>query len=274
MFEEPLRFFVDLIRRDGSLDELVSADHTFANRQLAKHYGFDWNDEAQLSDADAQSKLAEGNELSDWRRFDEARSFGRGGLLPMSVFLTKNSPGLRTSPVKRGYWVVRRLLGEHIPAPPPNVPELPKDEKELGDLSLSQLLAKHRDNSACASCHDRFDSVGLIFEAYGPIGEHRTLDLAGHPVQTEAIFPDGSKGKTLADLQQYIINDRGEDLELNFIRKLMTYALGRSLLLSDTKTIQTVRKRMDENRKSIRAAVHAIVGSPQFQRKRLDDAAQ
>lgn len=270
MFEEPLRFFVDQIQRDGSLDELLSAEHTFANEQLASHYGLNWKEEVPTSDSEQGSKMANRAESSDWRRFNAASKFGRGGLLPMSVFLTKNSPGLRTSPVKRGYWVVRRLLGEHIPAPPPNVPELPKDEKELGELSLSQLLAKHRDNLACASCHDRFDSVGLIFEAYGPIGEHRTVDLAGHPVQTEAVFPDGSHGRTLSDLQQYILNHRRDDLELNFIRKLMTYALGRSLQLSDTKTIETVRSQMNANRNSIRAAIHAIVVSPQFQRKRLD----
>ena len=75
-----------------------------------------------------------------WARVDDARQFGRGGLLTMAVFLTKNSPGLRTSPVKRGYWVVRRLLGEIIPAPPPNVPDLPNDEAKLGDLTLRQTL--------------------------------------------------------------------------------------------------------------------------------------
>ena len=99
--------------------------------------------------------------------------YGRGGLLPMAVFLTKNSPGLRTSPVKRGYWVVRRLLGENIPPPPPNVPELPDDEAKLGDLTLRETLARHRADTSCAGCHERFDAVGLAFEGYGPVGERR-----------------------------------------------------------------------------------------------------
>ena len=81
----------------------------------------------------------------------------------MAVFLTKNAPGLRTSPVKRGYWVVRRLLGERIPPPPPNVPELPNDESKLGELTLRETLAKHRDHASCAGCHDRFDAIGLGF---------------------------------------------------------------------------------------------------------------
>ena len=112
----------------------------------------------------------------------------------MSVFLTKNAPGLRTSPVKRGYWVVHRLLGEYIPAPPPNVPVLPTDETKLGDLTLRETLAQHRANPACSSCHAKFDSFGLAFEGYGPIGETRDRDLAGRPVETGATFPDGSAG--------------------------------------------------------------------------------
>src|SRR5262249_56443670 len=99
-----------------------------------------------------------------WVRVTGANAYGRGGLLPMSVFLTQNAPGLRTSPVKRGYWVVRRVLGEVIPPPPPNVPELPSDESKLGELTLRQTLAMHREHANCAACHERFDSFGLVFE--------------------------------------------------------------------------------------------------------------
>ena len=124
-----------------------------------------------------------------WARVDDAQQYGRGGLLPMAVFLTKNAPGLRTSPVKRGYWVVRRLLGEQIPPPPPNVPELPKDEAKLGDLTLPQMLAQHRADKRCAVCHARFDSVGLVFEGFGPIGERRDEGPGGRPVQTARDVP-------------------------------------------------------------------------------------
>ena len=120
--------------------------------------------------------------------------YGRGGLLPMAVFLTQNSPGLRTSPVKRGHWVVQRVLGEVIPPPPPVVPELPSDEAK-SDLPVRDMLAKHRENPMCAACHARFDSFGLAFEGYGPVGDARTKDLAGRPVDTAVTYPGRHAGQ-------------------------------------------------------------------------------
>src|SRR5204863_4774963 len=130
-------------------------DYTFVNPILARHYG--------MPDREFRP--------DEWVRVDDVRKFGRGGVLPMSVFLTKNAPGLRTSPVKRGYWVVRRLLGEYIPPPPPTVPALPNDEVKLGDLTLRETLARHRQDKSCAGCHVHFDAIGLVFEGYGPVGE-------------------------------------------------------------------------------------------------------
>src|SRR2546423_2359021 len=121
-----------------------------------------------------------------WVKVDNANEYGRGGLLPMGVFLTQNAPGLRTSPVKRGYWVVRGVLGEQIPPPPAVVPELPHDEAKL-DLPLREVLARHRQDPGCASCHARFDAFGLAFEGYGPVGELRSKDLAGRPVDARAV---------------------------------------------------------------------------------------
>lgn len=260
MFEEPLRFFVDLMARDGSVHELIDADHTFVNAVLARHYGVSVKSHHEDPEQNDDSNI--------WYRIDGAAAYGRGGLLPMSVFLTQNSPGLRTSPVKRGYWVVRRLLGEHIPGPPPNVPELPRDEAHFGQQTLAKILASHRDNPACAGCHDRFDSVGLIFEAYGPVGDLRQLDLAGNPVETEAIFPDGTRGSTLEDLKRYLMQSRFEHFERNFTEKLLSFSLGRSLQLSDTQTIRSIQSAMKSESGSIRAAVHAVIASPQFRLKR------
>ena len=255
MYEEPIRFFVDLIRRSGSVLDLLDADHTFVNPILARHYGMP----------------VPGVGPDEWVRVDGAHRYGRGGLLPMSVFLTANSPGLRTSPVKRGYWVVRRMLGEHIPAPPPEVPELPKDEAKLGELTLPQVLARHRDHKSCAGCHQRFDSIGLAFEGYGPIGERRDLDLGGRPVAAKAIFPDGSEGTGLVGLRRYLSQQRQDEYLENLCRKLLAYGLGRGLLPSDDATIKSMRDRLGADGDRFDGLIESIVTSPQFLNKRGKD---
>lgn len=252
MFEEPIRFFVDLVQRDGSVLEFLDANHTFVNTELAKHYGI------------PESLVSDGR----WVRISHADSYGRGGLLPMSVFLTKNAPGLRTSPVKRGYWVVRRLLGERIPPPPPNVPDLPDDETKLGDLTLRQALARHRENASCASCHERIDSIGLAFEGFGPVGERRDRDLGGRPVDTSATFPGGSAGTGIDDLRAYLQKHRQEEFIDNLCRKLVAFALGRSLILSDELLLRDIRVKLEADDYRFGSLIESIVTSPQFLNKR------
>jgi hypothetical protein len=188
----------------------------------------------------------------------------------MAVFLTKNAPGLRTSPVKRGYWVVRRLLGEQIPAPPAEVPELPTDEAKLGELTLRETLLRHREHKSCAACHDRFDSVGLVFEGYGPIGERRDRDLGGRPIDARATFPDGSTGTGLDGLRAYLRKHRQDDFVENLCRKLLAYALGRGLLPSDDDTIDSMKANLAAERYRFGALVDSIITSPQFLNRRAE----
>ncbi len=256
MFEEPVHFFTDLVKRDGSILDLVDARHTFVNPVLGKHYGM--ADSVEFGD-------------SDWQRVEHADAFGRGGLLGMSVFLTKNSPGLRTSPVKRGYWVVRRLLGEAIPPPPPNVPDLPEDETKLGELSLREVLARHRDHESCAGCHQRFDSIGLAFEGFGPIGERREKDLGGRPVETTADFPGGVQGEGLDGVRTYLKNHRQADFVDNFCRKLLAYALGRQLLLTDEPLMTELKNQLQANEYRFSTVIETIVTSRQFRTKRGEE---
>jgi hypothetical protein len=252
MFEEPVHFFTDLVRRNGSVLDFVYGDYTFVNPVLARHYGMP--EPAVAPDG--------------WVRVDEAHKYERGGLLPMSVFLTKNAPGLRTSPVKRGNWFVTKLLGEHIPAPPPNVPVLPTDETKLGDLTLRQALERHRQDKTCASCHAKFDSFGLVFEGFGPIGEVRLTDLAGRPVETSAVFPDGSQGTGLAGLRAYFRTKVQDEFLDNLCRKLMVYALGRSLLPSDDFVIAAMHQKLSADGYRFDDLVEGIVTSRQFLTKR------
>ena len=261
MFEEPLRLFIDIARQNRSVLHFLDSDDTFVNPILAKHYGInlanDGTDAGTIEDT--------------WNRVPNAKDYGRGGMLAMSVVLTRNSPGLRTSPVKRGYWVVRRLLGENIPPPPPAVPELPKDESNLGELSLPQLLARHRHHKACAGCHDRFDSIGVAFEGYGLIGERRELDLGGRPVEAKALFPDGTERTGIDGLRKYVTQTRRDEIIDNLCRKLLSYALGRSLLLSDKSTLDAMKQKLAEDDYRFQSLVEAIVTSPQFLNKRGEE---
>jgi hypothetical protein len=251
MFEEPVRFLMDLVREDRSVLDCLHGKHTFVNPVLARHYGM------------PEPK----GRPDEWVRI-EANRHGRGGLLPMAVFLTKNSPGLRTSPVKRGYWVVRRLLGETIPAPPAQVPELPEDEAKLGERTLRETLARHRADTSCAGCHNRFDALGVVFEGYGPIGERREKDLGGRPVETQADFPGGGEGVGLEGLRSYIRERRQEEFIDNLCRKILAYALGRSLELSDEVLIEEMRKKLVANGYRFGTMVETIVISPQFVNQR------
>jgi mono/diheme cytochrome c family protein len=251
MFEEPVRFIDDTIRNGRSMLDLLYGKHTFVNGVLARHYGME----------DLRIKPG------DWVRVDDAERYGRGGVLPMAAFLTQNAPGLRTSPVKRGYWVARQLLGEAIPPPPPTVPELPADESKM-DLPLRQLLATHRQHPACAGCHQRFDGFGLAFEGYGPVGEQRTKDLAGRAVDTRAEFPGGGQGTGVVGLVDCIRSRREPDYVSNLCRKVLVYALGRGLQLSDEPLLEQMRSAFASGGHRFPVLIESIVVSPQFLNQR------
>jgi hypothetical protein len=251
MFQEPIHFLEDAIQNDRSVLDMLYGHYTFVNPVLAKHYGM--------------PEVKGDNDT--WVRVDDAGAYQRGGLLPMAVFLTQNSPGLRTSPVKRGYWIVHRVLGEIIPPPPPVVPELPADEAK-SDLPLRDALAQHRANPVCAACHAKFDTFGLALEGYGPVGEARTKDLADRPVDTSAVFPGGSQGIGLEGIENYIREHRQEGFVDGLSRKLLAYALNRSLQLSDESIVERMETKLPAKDYRFDSLVEAIVTSPQFLNKR------
>lgn len=252
MFEEPIRFLLNVFQNDSSLLDMLYGKYTFVNGPLAKHYKMDVT-------------VPEGQ----WVRVDDADRYGRGGILPMSVFLTQNSPGLRTSPVKRGYWLVRKVLGEHIPPPPATVPDLPKDEGQLGDRTLRQVLEAHRQNPACAGCHARFDAFGLVFEGYGPIGDQRTKDLGGKLVDTRAPFPGGSERTGLSGLRDFLREQRQTEFVDTVCRKLLSYSLSRGLQASDDPLLLQMRQKLMANGYRFSTLIDTIVTSKQFRNRRV-----
>jgi hypothetical protein len=281
MFQEPVRFIEDVIRNNRSVFDMLYGNYTFVDRVLAKHYGMNVFPDPppapkpvvppggpgrgviQQPDATPPPKP----EPDVWVRVDDADKYQRGGLIPMAVFLTENSPGLRTSPVKRGHWLVSKVLGEVIPPPPPVVPELPHDEAK-SDLPIRDLLAQHRANPVCGSCHARFDVFGLALEGYGPIGEARTKDLAGRTIDASATLPGGVEEVGLQGVQAYIRERRQKGFVDGLSRKLLSYALNRSLLLSDEPLVATMQSRLALNGNRFDTLVETIVTSPQFRNKR------
>ncbi|HYP07164.1 MAG TPA: DUF1592 domain-containing protein [Bryobacteraceae bacterium] len=257
MFLEPVRMIEDAVKNNRPILDLLYGNYTFVNPVLAKHYG--------IPDVKGDA--------NDWVRVENASRFGRGGLLPMAVFLTQNSPGLRTSPVKRGNWVVQRLLGEIVPPPPPVVPELPEDEAK-SELPVREMLAKHRENALCAACHARIDSFGIPFEGYGPVGNLRTKDLAGRPVDTAATYPGGSVRDGVEGLKSFIRERRQKDFVANVSRKLLAYSLNRSLQLSDEPLIERMQQQAAANEFRFNSLVETIVTSPQFLNRRSPVAQQ
>ena len=285
MFEEPVRFFGDVIKNNGSVLEMLYGNYTFVNPVLAKHYGM--NDIPEFRMVEVKPPAGPGRRMipmgepahpapvfadpsvtaNTWIRVDDAGKYERGGLLPMAVFLTQSSPGLRTSPVKRGYWLVRRVLGEVIPPPPPVVPELPQDEAKT-DALLKDVLAQHRANPLCAGCHARFDVFGLAMEGYGPVGEARTKDLAGRAIDPSATFPGGYEGSGFRGIQTYIREKRQNDYLDNLSRKLLSYSLSRTLQFSDEPLVEKMDARMSADAYKFDSLVDTIVTSQQFLNKR------
>ena len=239
MYEETVRFFEDMFRKDRSVLDLLDADHTFLNETMAKHYGIDSVSGPQ------------------WRRVDGVKKKGRGGVLGMATVLASQSGASRTSPILRGNWVFETLLGERLPRPPANVPDLPNEVPS--GLTARQLIEKHSSVAACAKCHARIDPYGFALEQYDAIGRFRP-----GTVDTKTRLPNGKEIEGIQGLRDYLTKDRHDDLLRQFCRKLLGYALGREVQLSDEPLLATMKSRLASNEYRFSVAIESILTSPQF----------
>ena len=245
MYEESILLFHNMFRADLPMAQLIDAGHTFVNQTLADHYGLPG---------------VEGNEF---RRIAAAHEHGRGGILALGSVLSKHSGASRTSPVLRGNWIAENLLGERLPRPPDNVPVLPEAETSDG-LSVRELVERHTQLPQCASCHQRIDPLGFALEQYDTIGRRRDKDAAGRPADARARLKDGTDFEGLDGLRQYLLTDRKDDFERQFCRKLLGYALGRRVILSDRPLLEEMAAELEQNEGRVSAAILAIVRSKQF----------
>lgn len=251
MYEESIRTFTDLFQNNRPVTSLLDADHTFVNEALAAHYGIP------------------GVTGPEWRRVDGVRAYGRGGVLGQAAILSKQSGASRTSPILRGNWLCETLLGEKLPRPPKGVPVLP--EEPPAGLSERQLTERHSSDPKCAGCHVRVDPYGFSLEAYDAIGRFRTNDASGLPINAHAKLADGTEFVGLDGLRNYLVQQRQDAFLRQFYRKLLGYALGRSVQLSDKPLIADLQKTLAAQNYPAATAVEWIVRSPQFREVRGRD---
>ncbi|QOV87605.1 DUF1592 domain-containing protein [Humisphaera borealis] len=252
MQEEAIRYFADLFQEDRSVVSLIDADHSFMNGDLARHYG--------LIPA-----------TNDWRRIDGIRARGRGGVLGFAGTLARQAGASRTSPILRGNWVSEVLLGEKLPRPPKGVPVLP--EEAPNGLTERQLIERHSSDASCAKCHQRIDPFGFALEGFDAIGRARTKDAADLPIDTHTRLPNGRELDGLSGLRNYILTERRDDFLRQFARKLLGYALGRSVQLSDQPLLDTMLVDLKSKDDKVGVVVERIVLSRQFREIRGRDLA-
>jgi hypothetical protein len=255
IYEESILFFQDLFQQDRAVTQLLAADYTYLNENLARHYG--------ISGVTGPS----------WRRVDGVRKYGRGGILTLASVHAKQSGASRTSPVLRGNWVVETLLGEKLPRPPADVPVLPDVAGGTDNLTTRQMVVKHVSVPSCAACHVRIDPFGFAFENYDPIGRRRATEAGGLSVDARAKLRDGTEFEGIDGLRNYLLTKKKDVIVRLFCRKLLGYALGRATTLSDTALIDEMVAELKRNDGRVSAAVLAIVRSPQFRMVRGADAA-
>ncbi len=257
MFEEPTRLIASLIQNDRPITQLLNGDTTFVNKPLAAHYGLPFRGAA-----------------GEWHEVSGLRAAGRGGVLGMAVVLAKNSQPQRTSPVKRGFWVVHKLLGEHIPPPPPDVAVLPAKETDTDGKTIRELMKVHVEDARCAKCHQRFDSIGLAMEGFDPIGRGRTKDLAGRPVDNRVALPDGREARGVPEFGEYLAKHRSREFAKTLCQKFLGYALGRSLQLSDQELLERMQAELESNGYRLAKLFELVATSPQFRTQRCADFSQ
>lgn len=248
MLMETQLYFGSIIKEDRTILEFLDSDFTFVNERLAKHYGI-----SGVTGEQFQRVKLEGDH--------------RGGLLGQASILAITSNPTRTSPVKRGKWVMEQLLGTPPPPPPPNVPELEQQEGKLTG-TLRQRMEQHRKDPLCASCHTQMDAIGFGLENFDAIGVWRTNDGEG-PVDPSGTLPNGKSFQGPAELRK-ILKQQDRQFARNFTEKLLTFALGRGVEKYDRCNLDAMTSSVEKQGYKLSTVVHEIVKSEPFRMRRPD----
>ena len=251
MRTETKMFFDSLVREDRSLLDLLTADYTFVNERLARHYGF------------------QGIIGREFRRVKYPDTTRRG-ILGQGTMLVQTSLANRTSPVLRGKWVMEVLMGTPPPPPPPNVPDLEAsgESKEGRLLTTRERMEIHRQNATCSSCHRFMDPIGLALDNFDVTARWRVREN-GMPLDTAGDFYDGSKVSSLPELTQALLK-RPTPLVRNFAENLMAYGLGRRVEYYDQPAIRQIAKQAEASNYKISSFILGVVKSDAFRMRRVE----
>lgn len=249
MVDESKMVFANVMAEDRPITDFLDSKYTYVNEALAKHYGI---------------KGVSGEEM----RKVSTEGTGRGGVLTQGAVLAITSNPTRTSPTKRGRWILEQILGTPPPPPPPGVDDLSKTSAVSASLSLRQQMELHRKNPACAVCHTKMDALGFGFENYDPIGRWRTKD-GGIVIDTSATLPDGNKFTGPAQLKAVLLAGKKEFVT-SFVEKLMTFATGRGVDIADKCFVDEVVKKAEPSGYKFSAIVQGIASSEPFKKRKGD----
>jgi hypothetical protein len=251
MQQETQRFFAAVMHEDRELSDFLTGDFTFVNERLAEHYG--------LPDVKGE----------EFRQVSLPQGQRAGILTHASILTITSNPG-RTSPVKRGKWILETILGAPPPPPPPNVPELEETAKAAPGASLREQLKLHRSDPGCASCHRQMDELGFGLENFNPVGQWRDADGTG-PIDASGTLPGGASFKGPAELVG-VLKKRQAEFNRCLTEKMLTYALGRGLEFYDRCAVDQVTQNVSQKGNRFSTLVVEIVNSEPFRMRRGEGA--
>ena len=238
-------FFESIMREDRNVIDLMTANYTFVDERLARHYGI-----PNVYGSQFRRVTLTGEE--------------RRGLLGQGSILTVTSYATRTSPVLRGQWILSNILGTPVPPPPPNVPALKENTEDAAPLSVRERMEQHRANPVCAGCHKIIDPLGFALENFDAVGRWRTTSEAGKPIDADGVLADGSKVDGPVSLRKALLK-RPEGFVGVLTEKLLTYALGRGLDYRDMPAVRGIVRESSRDNYRFSSLIAGIVKSAEFQ---------
>lgn len=248
MLEEPVAFFDYVLKQNHSVVDFIDSDYLVVNQRLAGHY--------QLA----------GVFGPHFRPVPLEAQSHRGGVLTCAAVMTINSDGNDSHPLKRGVWMLKRILDDPPPPPPPNVPQVDLTDPEILKMTLKERIINHRDKPACLSCHSRIDPWGIAFENFDAIGAYRT-QIHDKPVDAKAELFNGQPLDGIEGLRRYLLIDRQDQFVRAMVHKVTAYGLGRPLSFSDSADVESLTAQVRQKGDGLQDLIHLVIQSDIFSSK-------